>query len=80
VSYIITLNKTSMLIQLDKCGCKYAIKVLNYVANATAGNSLVISMLVVVESLLLLLLLCPNADLSALIGRLPLGPKGQWAS
>jgi len=29
---------------------------------------------------LLLLLLFPNADLSALDGRLPLGPKGQWAS
>ena len=27
-----------------------------------------------------LLLLYPNADLSALDGRLPLGPKGQWAS
>ena len=30
--------------------------------------------------LLLLLLLYPKADLSALDGRLPLGPKGQWAS
>ena len=30
--------------------------------------------------LLLLLLLYPKADLSALDSRLPLGPKGQWAS
>ena len=30
--------------------------------------------------LLLLLLLFPKADLSALESRLPLGPKGQWAS
>jgi hypothetical protein len=28
----------------------------------------------------LLLLLFRNAGLSALVGRLPLGPKGQWAS
>ena len=29
---------------------------------------------------MLLLLLYPKADLSALESRLPLGPKGQWAS
>jgi hypothetical protein len=50
VSYIITLNKTSMLIQLDNCGCKYVTKIINFFATGKAEDTVIASMPVVVQS------------------------------